>query len=132
MVNSNAARKVSTVQFGQEPQAFNNRIINETFVRNAFDMNGIRFASLPISQMAIDEDYQRPPQRKINKIAKEWDIAKCRVIEVSYRDNQFYVVDGQNRYLAAQQVGEECLPSSFHVGSPFFRELHAEICYSDQ
>lgn len=119
-----AARQLTTIPFGNE-QNTNQRIINETFIRNAFSMNGIKFASLPVSQMSIDEDYQRPPQRKINKIAKEWNVEKCRVIEVSYRNNQFYVVDGQNRYLAALQVGEECLPCQIHIG--LTKEQEAEI-----
>lgn len=86
------------------------RIMNDTFVKNASDMGGIKCSYLPLSEMVVCDLYQRAPQNKINKIAREWDIQQCGMIIVSYRNGKFYIVDGQNRYLAAGMVGLDALP----------------------
>lgn len=88
------------------------RIMNETFIQNAATFGSIKAAYIPLSEMTIDRRYQRQPQSKISKIASSWDDDKCGFITVSYRksDGKFAIVDGQNRYLAAQQIGKRSLP----------------------
>lgn len=102
--------EVPTSDDEQRSTSDTQRIMNDTFVKNAYYIGGVKVAYIPVSEMVICVLYQRAPQNKINKIAKTWDIQQCGCIIVSYRDGKFYILDGQNRYLAALQAGEEALP----------------------
>lgn len=52
--------------------------------------------------LLIDPTYQRAANsEKVLKIAQEWSWISCNTIEVAYRDNNYYVIDGQHRVLGA-------------------------------
>ncbi|MBQ1265584.1 MAG: hypothetical protein IIY06_02285 [Proteobacteria bacterium] len=90
----------------------NQKLINETFIANAASFGSIKAAYLPLSELFVDEDYQRKPQSKINKISANWDDDKCGFLEVAYRADigKFAIIDGQNRFYAAKQRGIDRLP----------------------
>lgn len=55
--------------------------------------------------LMIDYSYQRPPSKtRARKIAREWDNSSCGVLTVSERNNEYYVIDGQHRLLAAKSL----------------------------
>lgn len=55
-------------------------------------------------ELTVDVDYQREGiVSKILHMAKAWSWIACGVIIVALRDDCFYVVDGQNRVLAAKR-----------------------------
>ena len=59
---------------------------------------GKRIASVPVSLLCTDFEYQRGTDSKtIHALIREWDITKCSFLLISYRDGKFYVVDGQHR-----------------------------------
>lgn len=90
----------------------NQKLINETFIANAASFGSIKAAYLPLSELFVDDDYQRKPQHKISKIAANWDDDKCGFLEVAYRSDigKFAIIDGQNRFYAAKQKGIDRLP----------------------
>lgn len=78
----------------------------DAIMRNAVDQNGIRRAYVPMALMEL-APYQRvPDSRRIRRIAENWDDRKSGEVTVSYRDNRFYIIDGQHRVRAATLVGK--------------------------
>lgn len=88
------------------------RLINETFIANAATFGNIKAAYLPASALFVDENYQRKPQHKLNRIAANWDDNKCGFLEVSYRQEtgMFAIIDGQNRFMAGKIAGRDRFP----------------------
>lgn len=82
--------------------------INAALLENAVEVNGVKYCTLPVELLRVDT-YQRPIQKKVREIATKWDPAKAGTIKVSYRDGDFWVVDGQNRMEAAKLAGVRLL-----------------------
>ena len=80
---------------------------NQMTNANAIVIAGKKLALIPVTEMFVDTRYQRTVQSHINKIAKNWDNNKCAVLQVSYRSDidKYAIIDGQNRWTAAQKVG---------------------------
>jgi hypothetical protein len=97
------SEKVTNVTFAKDAQ----KMIGDALLANAKTIGGIKYLEIPISMLTIDHAYQRPSKRHVKSIAAKWDKNKAGVLIVSYRDSNFYIIDGQHRYLAAQIVGEE-------------------------
>lgn len=52
--------------------------------------------------LRVDQTYQRDAtSERVSKITKAWSWVSCGVIEVSRRGDQYWVIDGQHRVLAA-------------------------------
>ena len=60
--------------------------------------------------MELDHSYQRLLGRTTKRLMAEWDNNKCDFLTVSFRDNKFYVIDGQHRYSVAKAKGILVLP----------------------
>ena len=75
--------------------------------RNAVRLGEKKFALIPVTEMFVDTTYQRLVQSKAPKIAKEWDDRKCKMLEISYREDidKYAIIDGQNRWTAAKMIG---------------------------
>lgn len=80
---------------------------NQMINANAIVIAGKKLALIPVTEMFVDTRYQRTVQSHVNKIAKNWDNNKCAVLQVSYRSDidKYAIIDGQNRWTAAQKVG---------------------------
>ena len=89
---------------------------NEVIVNNAYTIGGKKFANIPVSELVIDHNYQRPLRSKVRKMITHWDYKLCDVVLVSYRDGKFYVVDGQHRVAAATAKEVELLPCQILEG----------------
>lgn len=87
-------------------------IIGDAIIANATKFGNITIAYIPLDFMFVNADYQRPPQRSINRIAANFDENKCGFLLVNYDKStgKFAIVDGQHRFLAAQQAGIKNLP----------------------
>lgn len=74
-----------------------------TLFENAVKIGNKIFLTIPVSSLKIDHAmYQRPIQRHVHTIAKNWNDDKCDPLLVNYRgDGYFYIIDGQHRYEAA-------------------------------
>lgn len=83
---------------------------------NASELDGKKFANIPLSILCVDDDYQRITGGKLKKLVKEWNKDYCNPLLVSYRDDRFYILDGQHRWLAAKSNNVECLPCKIYVG----------------
>lgn len=100
----------------------NERMINteavlaESIINGAVTICGKKIASVPVSLLRIDETYQREPKgNNIQNLIKEWDINSCDLLDVSYRDGKFYIIDGQHRYTAANYIGVQNLPCTIRT-----------------
>ena len=89
-----------------------NMTINTTTLNQMTNTNAIRigvrkFALIPVTEMFIDETYQRSVQNKVNKIANNWNDNKCDILQISYRTDidKYAIIDGQNRWAAACKIG---------------------------
>lgn len=89
---------------------------NDTIIMNALRVGNKRLAYIPLTELRLDEAYQRTRQGTLKNLSKEWDIDKCEIIQVSYRDGVFYITDGQHRYLAAIENGETHLVAEIRTG----------------
>ena len=97
---------------------------------NTYTICNKRIASVPVSLMKLDKSYQRETNKdNINKLVRDWDNDRCDFLLVSFRDDRFYVVDGQHRYTAAGYKGVKTLPCIILTG--LTREQEARI-YSGQ
>ena len=83
----------------------NATVLATTVINNSYSICGKRIASIPVALMAIDDSYQRVLGTTIKKLMNSWDNNKCDFLVVSYRDNKFYVIDGQHRYSVAKAKG---------------------------
>lgn len=94
------------------------RSLAETLLANAKEFGGVRVGFLPMSMLFVDLSYQRPAQRKVRKIASEWDDNKCGFLLVSYRQDTatFAIIDGGNRFEAARLIGKTALPCQILTG----------------
>lgn len=85
----------------------NRETFNQMTNRNAVRLGEKKFALIPVTEMFVDTTYQRLVQSKAPKIAKEWDDRKCKMLEISYREDidKYAIIDGQNRWTAAKMIG---------------------------
>lgn len=89
---------------------------NAAILENAHNIGGKKFATIPVSEIKIDAGYQRRLREKVNRMVANWDYNLCDVVLVSYRNDKFYVIDGQHRVAAAKRVGAEFLPCQIVEG----------------
>lgn len=94
----------------------NNIVLAQTVINNTYSICGKRIASVPVALMEIDHSYQRILGATVNKLMEEWDNDKCDFLIVSYRDNKYYIIDGQHRYSVAKAKGIEALPCIIFTG----------------
>ena len=83
-----------------------NAIACEAVMANAKSYDGKKIAQIPVELLNLDS-YQRNEGPTVASIAKHWDERKCDPLLVSYRDGNFYVVDGQHRLAAAKLIGKK-------------------------
>ena len=98
----------------------NQEIIDKAFSINFINSDGIaysmRIAEVPVIEMAVDHSYQRVTGKNVLKLTQKWDLSKCDALKVSYRDDKFYVIDGQHRLVVALQKGIISLPCVIYTG----------------
>ena len=94
----------------------NNVTLAVTVMNNAYSICGKRIASVPVELMELDHEYQRVLGKTVRKLMAEWKDEDCDFLEVSYRDNKFYIIDGQHRYSVAKAKGIEALPCIIFEG----------------
>lgn len=92
-------------------------ILSQTVINGATTVCGKKIAAVPVSLLRIDKSYQREPKGdSIQNLIKEWDMNSCDFLDVSFRDGNFYIIDGQHRYTAAKFLGVQTLPCVVRMG----------------
>lgn len=77
----------------------------------------MNFQMIPVADMKVDSTYQRPADNKrVDKIANNWDDMKANLIHVSHRADGYYVIDGNHTRLAFMKVGGEQMPCRVYEG----------------
>ena len=77
----------------------------EGIVNTTPELGGRRIAVVSIDLFDVDYSYQRVRTSHVNYLTDNFDINECDPVLVSYRDNKFYIIDGQHRYYAALANG---------------------------
>ena len=86
-------------------------------MNNTYSNCGKRIASVPIELVELDKSYQREVDKtNINHLFTDWDNNRCNFIIVSFRNDKFYIIDGQHRYHAAKLKGIKELPCIILTG----------------
>jgi hypothetical protein len=81
-----------------------------------------QFAYLPLGLLNI-EKYQRPiSPAKVNKIVKTFSEARLHPVDVSYRDGNYYVMDGQHRIAALKKLDIPQAPCMIRQGLTYQEE----------
>jgi hypothetical protein len=96
----------------------NTMTFNEMTNANAITIANKKIALIPVIEMFVDTSYQRTVQSRVNNIAKNWDNNKCSILQVSYRSSmdKYAIIDGQNRWQAAQKAGVTHLLCQIYEG----------------
>lgn len=90
--------------------------IKATILGAAVQIGTKKFINVPVEMLKIDPDYQREIGSKVNRIVSEFDPNKMRPGLVSYRDNDFWLIDGQNRCAALKQMKKPTMVCEFVEG----------------
>lgn len=90
--------------------------IKATILGAAVQIGTKKFINVPVEMLKIDPDYQREIGSKVNRIVSEFDPNKMRPGLVSYRDNDFWLIDGQNRCAALKQMNKPTMVCEFVEG----------------
>ena len=88
----------------------------EMILNTVSELWGKRTAIVPVNLLDVDYSYQRVRTAHVNKIYDKWDPNQCDYLIVSYRDDKFYIIDGQHRYYAALARGVKDLPCIIRTG----------------
>lgn len=94
----------------------NKETLAHVVMNNTYELWGKRIASVPVELLELDHSYQRTETGNANKLAENWDDTACEFLLVSFRDNKFYVIDGQHRMIAARINGIKSLPCVILTG----------------
>ena len=71
------------------------------------DMN---ITKISVNDMKVDMSYQRTPnEKRIRRIAREWDDMQANLIYLSHRSDGYYVIDGNHTRLAYELTGGKFL-----------------------
>lgn len=94
----------------------NNTVLATTVMDNTYSICGKRIASVPVALMELDYSYQRVLGKTVKKLMTDWNDDKCNFLIVSFRNNKFYIIDGQHRYSVAKAKGIVSLPCIIFTG----------------
>lgn len=74
-----------------------------------------RYQRVTLDKLIVDEAYQRHlDERRVEKIAEEFDPALLGTLEVSQRNGKSAIFDGQHRFAALKQLGVKDAPCLVH------------------
>lgn len=80
-------------------------MMKQVILNSAIKVGEKEFINVPIELLVVPEEYQRATGNKISKIIANYDVNKLRIPIVSYRDNEFILIDGNNRTHALLKMG---------------------------
>ena len=102
--------RIDTIAIGNQP---------ENRMGNIGNIVMLRLADLQIAPYQKELNIPR-----IEQIVKKFDINRMRPIEVSYRDGQYWVFDGQHRANAYYILGYTEIPAIVHYGLTYEDEAY--------
>lgn len=71
---------------------------------------------IDVRSIEIDMSYQRMHHKYLKSLIQRFDKDRMPSLQISFRDNKFYVYDGQHRLMAAIANGIYEVPCEIHVG----------------
>lgn len=79
---------------------------------------------LPLSKLAIGSYQKELNLDRVKRIIEKFDIHRMRPIEVSLRDGEYFVFDGQHRANAYYLMGIPTIPAIIHTGLTYQDEAY--------
>ena len=102
--------KLTSKNNTMENTTLSEQLFIESIMKNSTEIDGMRFASVPVALLRVCENYQRPVNKThVNELANPFDRIYANCIITSYRDGYFWILDGQHRYNAAKLTGTESM-----------------------
>ena len=86
--------------------------------------NSIATTMLPLSKLNIGKYQKDLNIERVKRIVEKFDIHRMRPIEVSYRDDEYWVFDGQHRANAYYLMGLTEIPAVIHKGLTYQDEAY--------
>lgn len=86
--------------------------------------NSIATTMLPLSVLNIGKYQKDLNIERVKRIVEKFDIHRMRPIEVSYRDDEYWVFDGQHRANAYYLMGLTEIPAVIHKGLTYQDEAY--------
>ena len=86
--------------------------------------NSIATTMLPLSKLNIGKYQKDLNIERVKRIVEKFDIHRMRPIEVSFRDGEFWVFDGQHRANAYYLMGLTEIPAVIHRGLTYQDEAY--------
>ena len=80
--------------------------------------------NLDIKDLAVAKYQKELNISRVEKIINKFDINRMRPIDVSYRDNEYWVFDGQHRASAYMIMGYTRIPAIVHYGLSYEDEAY--------
>ena len=92
---------------------------------NIKNMNKITFSILSADKILIPDYMEHYSKGQVEKLVKHFDASKLAPLVVSYRDDKYFVVDGQSRLVALRAMyGEKVrLPVQVIAGLTLEQEM---------
>lgn len=81
-------------------------MLKKLTLANTVKVGEKEFVHIPIDLLIIPDEYQRKIGKKVKNIIEHYDIKKLRIPIVSFRNNEFQLIDGQNRATALKLMGQ--------------------------
>jgi hypothetical protein len=88
---------------------------------------------IDVARLGVRPEYQRPlNMTRVRRLARNWDEHKVGVLEVSFDEGRYWVLDGQHRLAALAVLGIERTIVRVHYGldmrdeARLFREMNTE------
>ena len=91
--------------------------------RKIFD-HRIGTTMLPLSCLSIGKYQKDLNIERVKRIVEKFDVHRMRPIEVSYRDGEYWVFDGQHRANAYYILGLTEIPAVIHMGLTYQDEAY--------
>jgi len=89
-----------------------------------YQANSITTVMLPLSQLSIGKYQKDLNIERVKRIVEKFDIHRMRPIDVSFRDGEYWVFDGQHRANAYYLLGLTEIPAVVHKGLTYQDEAY--------
>ena len=93
-------------------------------LNNKYKLSSIGVTMLPISKLSMGKYQKDLNIERVKRIVEKFDIHRMRPIDVSFRDGEYWVFDGQHRANAYYLMGLNEIPAVIHKGLTYQEEAY--------
>lgn len=93
-------------------------------LNNKYKLDDYGVTMLPVSKLNVGKYQKELNIERVKRIVEKFDIHRMRPIEVSFRDGEYWVFDGQHRANAYYIMGIREIPCVIHKGLSYQEEAY--------